>query len=367
MTRRHEIDEDRMIRLEAWLQSRGIDVLRVGDDLTLASPFKERDKRRFDSSYVDHKKRLSVRIIQDVGGPRILWKCWYASASAASGSYGGKSAFALSVRTRATQAEIYQLLDITPSAESVPTEDLGTKLSEMMTKKPEVFEQRRSNMKLNAVQQPSDAVSCFSESNFSQQADQMILQRGVFRDIAKRYGLRYGLSSLNIVFPIYDPFGNLVYYLTWNGSRYHFPRDLGEDYFSKEDVIFGLHLWTPKKPMILSEGVFDALSLIGQAVLGSALSDHQFDLVKAAQPPRLILANDNDRAGKMGSKRMESVFKHSLPETRIIVVNPPSNLKDWNELAQKVGPDEVIRVFCQRVQQVSGGESFASTVSQIIQ
>jgi len=195
----------------------------------------------------------------------------------------------------------------------------------------------------------------------------MILQRGVFRDIAKRYGLRYGLSSLNIVFPIYDPFGNLVYYLTWNGSRYHFPRDLGEDYFSKEDVIFGLHLWTPKKPMILSEGVFDALSLIGQAVLGSALSDHQFDLVKAAQPPRLILANDNDRAGKMGSKRMESVFKHSLPETRIIVVNPPSNLKDWNELAQKVGPDEVIRVFCQRVQQVSGGESFASTVSQIIQ
>lgn len=356
-----------MTRLEAWLDRIGIDVVRQGRDLCIPSPFKEREKRRFNPAYVDHKRRLSVRIIQDNGTPRILWKCWYTSNSAPSGSFGGQSAYALSVRTRYSQKEIYVLLGIQPDAADTPDEALTTTVMNILQGE-EVKTDNRIKKSLQPYPYPPCVELIFSGSPFTNRAERMVLERNILADTARQYGLGWDVDKKEIVLPFCNSYGHILYHQHWDGHYYSFPKIETDEYYSKEDVVFGLQAWQPTLPLIICEGVFDALTLRGIALAGSTVNDRQVMLIIETHPKMIVLAFDNDGAGLKASMNLSAMLRGVLPNTTVKAVYPPASYKDWNDMAKAEGHLKAVSEFCARVQRASeSGDGLVEQVAQLLQ
>ncbi len=352
-----------MDRLQSWLERIGVDVIRQGRDLCLPSPFKERDKRRFDPTYIDHRRRLSVRIIQDNGVPRILWKCWYASTTADSGSFGGHTAYALSIRTRHSQKEIYVLLGIQPDAADTPDEALTATVRQIF--QTEAASPQRAEKKLQPYPYPQCVELLFSGSKFTKRGERMVLDRNVPEIAARQYSLGWDVDRKQIVLPLCDSFGTVLYHQHWDGEKYSFPRTETDEYYSKGDVIFGLQVWDSRLPLIICEGAFDALTLRGVSLTGSAITDRQLMLLLETNPKMIVLAFDNDSAGMKGSMNLIRVLRGVLSDTPIRAVYPPPKFKDWNDLAKQEGHTPAVKEFCSRVKQSSDSDD--GLVGQVAQ
>ena len=97
----------------------------------------------------------------------------------------------------------------------------------------------------------------------------------------------------------------------------------------------------------VTEGPFDAitLNLLGlnaTCTVGNSISNTQMEILKEFSGD-IILAYDNDKAGKIGILRYDSARRTNImPPFKI--VTPPDPYKDWNE-AQSKGEDLVNWIF----------------------
>ena len=130
-----------------------------------------------------------------------------------------------------------------------------------------------------------------------------------------------------------------------NAGRFIAGKIEGEDGAHKYDNLAGMKktgnvfnlqaLKTAKTPVFIVEGVLDALSIIeagGEAVPleGVEISSLRLQDNKPAQP--LILALDNDTAGRTGTEKAEEVLKEL--NIKYYVFDPYNGRKDANELLQ---------------------------------
>ena len=99
-----------------------------------------------------------------------------------------------------------------------------------------------------------------------------------------------------------------------------------------------LYPFKNEEPVLLCEGPLDALSLQlaginATATMGSSPSKFQIETLKDSEC-QIIVAYDNDTAGKAGTNKTEELRKElMLPEIKIC--HPPKRYKDWNEAWQK--------------------------------
>ena len=143
-----------------------------------------------------------------------------------------------------------------------------------------------------------------------------------------------------IVIPYYGPNGELLY---WNARditgksklRYKGPhKEMG---INKENVLW-MSFWPqPDTKIYLTEGEFDAMSLVqcglhGAASGGKEVSKNQIQLLL---PYRVCIAFDNDPSGK---DALANVGQQMLRSGLLVsYVRPPKTYKDWNEMFCKVG------------------------------
>lgn len=99
---------------------------------------------------------------------------------------------------------------------------------------------------------------------------------------------------------------------------------------SKDAVIFNydkIHIPT-KMPLIVSEGVFDAMMLDGIAILGSKLSTAKEKILKSCKR-ELLFVIDKDKVGKnLGLKALENGWK---------ITFLPDGINDVNDGVRKIG------------------------------
>lgn len=336
-----------MDRLQNWLELQGVDVLRLGNDLVMPSPFKERKKRRFDPTYVDENRRLSVKIITENERPVILWKCWYTSASRPNGSFGGKSAFALSVRTGQDQSVIYELLGIIPDVKTIEDKDLEHHLMSMIQPEERQETHKRSIETLMPLPLPTSCAPIYTGLRYTHRGERIMAERNIPPQICVDYLIQWDVEKEKLVLPFCDFSGKVLYYQYYDGSRYEFPKSDDPRYFGKGDVIFGLQRLR-QNSIILTEGLFDALTLRGWALAGNLLSSVQESWLSSVQPKRIILAMDNDGGGSRAVQTIESQLYGLITGVQVVVVFPPSDTKDWNGLAKKTSDLETVKAFVER-------------------
>lgn len=128
---------------------------------------------------------------------------------------------------------------------------------------------------------------------------------GVSIDQIHRYNIGYcerGQYARRIIIPSYDNMGNVNYFVTrsYYGGRYKNPD------FSKDVVLFDLYTsW--KLPVILVEGMFDAISIDMNAVplLGKTVNNSIIQKMIEYKTPLVYLSLDSDAVGNIYNSVMK--------------------------------------------------------------
>lgn len=145
-----------------------------------------------------------------------------------------------------------------------------------------------------------------------------LLQRGISKEIAERYGIMYSNEDRRVIFPIML---NGVC-RGWQGRAVDKDNPLrvkNNDGFRRDKLVMFVDQVKKNHPVIICEGPIDALKfdLVGGSVatMGKMITNSQIELILSKQPSAVYLALDDDAAEEM--KAM--VERTELPTYKIDV------------------------------------------------
>lgn len=317
----------------------------------MPSPFKEAEKRKTQPGYKDAKRRLWVTVAMGpTGRPSLVWQCWWSKGRGGKGK-GGHTAYPMSVLTKVPMDTIHKLLDLDVDEAVEQAETLEDKLLAIATQNEREADARVKMREQPRAQRqpwpsPPTLVPLFAGSPLSRGGESMVLDRKISENMARLYQLSWDCDCFKIFLPWLDKAGSLQLGQWWDGVSYRFPPKDGI-HLQKEDAIFGLHFWTPERPLILGEGCFSAMSVYGQALGGSSLTDRQLAIILSLSPKVIILAFDNDQAGYSGASSILRVLEQSLPGCEVHIAFPPKGFNDWNDVLKAIGETETLRIFAE--------------------
>lgn len=146
---------------------------------------------------------------------------------------------------------------------------------------------------------------------FSDVPDWAARERDISIDACNKYGVRWQANDSSWILPIRTVDHNKL--LGWQEkgqiSRRFFNRPPG---VPKSKTLFGMDCWGGDQ-MIVVESPLDAVKLSsvgiqgGVATFGATISDDQIEIMRRAKT--LVIAMDNDEAGKTSSQRLLSTFR----------------------------------------------------------
>jgi len=176
----------------------------------------------------------------------------------------------------------------------------------------------------------------------TKKVEDYLILRGISKDVWQHFGV--GEHKGNIAFPYYDETGQLTLMKFRKPEKY---TGNGQKAWREEGgkaIFWGMQHCRPGKPLIITEGEFDALSLaeVGLVNVASVPSgaedltcvDHCWDWLE--QFRKIIIWPDNDEPGQ----EMCQKLINKLGSWRCAVVE--TEHKDANECLYKAGVDAVI-------------------------
>lgn len=152
-----------------------------------------------------------------------------------------------------------------------------------------------------------------------------------------------------IIIPYLDRQGKLIYYNARDlnpNTKIKYLGPPGEIGVGKGDVFYFPKWPKENEKVYLTEGEFDAYSiylsgLIAGSFGGKTMTENQLYLIEDYD---VILCLDNDAAGRKAVDVMGQYLITNGSKQKIGCVFPPKQVKDWNELLCKVGPN-VLREY----------------------
>jgi hypothetical protein len=153
----------------------------------------------------------------------------------------------------------------------------------------------------------------------------------------KIYTSGLGYSGLNVVFPYYE-FNQIVYWQqrSITNKEFRFPLDS-----NKADFIYGFDNIDSTEPVIITESIFNSLMFDNAvAIGGSDLSDMQKNKLRRLKPKKLIMALDNDDAGKVGTSK---AYEKLNTYFDMYYSLPPSQDEDWNDIAKNGQKEDAMK------------------------
>lgn len=168
-----------------------------------------------------------------------------------------------------------------------------------------------------------------------------LYERGLTDEVIERFALGYDSTTDSITFPVRGwgdaDFGKTLFVAKRNiqTKRFDLPKDLDKPLYGLYEIwqviksdprIFGVQF------VYVCEGLFDCLRLWcnnipAVAGFGCLYSEYQMRLLEALPTRRLVLAFDNDKAGKDGAKRVRNRVKNKVISEVIL----PEGRKDIGE------------------------------------
>jgi len=185
----------------------------------------------------------------------------------------------------------------------------------------------------NLIELPSGAVPIEDPTDpFQALALSYLHSRGFDVQAARRYRLQCTVDS--IIFPYYE-FDDLVYWQSRSllGKTFNFPSGT-----TKSDYLFGYDFCEPGDVMGIVESAYNAMAL-GENVVasgGASLNDNSLRKIRLLKPSKIVLAPDNDEAGKKSLRANYFLLKPLAAE--LYVSLPPPNV-DWAEILEKEGAE----------------------------
>lgn len=168
-----------------------------------------------------------------------------------------------------------------------------------------------------AIDMPSDFTVINHMTNLNQDYWRYLVNvRKLKLEVIRKYGVGYcwdGDYQGRVIIPLQIGFvgrsvfpENLMRITTGRDEKYLYP--IG---FPKSDVLFNYR--RRMKDVVLVEGVFDALNLIGMgynavSILGSIISKYQINMLCKSKTHSIVLAFDGDEAGKFATDRIYSML-----------------------------------------------------------
>lgn len=157
--------------------------------------------------------------------------------------------------------------------------------------------------------------------------------RGISQEVINRFKLGYDPSTKQVIMPVKGEFyiRRSTDPMAQNKDRYRLPAGIKKELFNAEAL-------SQKKPVFITEGIIDALSIItaGHEALAlpaatdiNLLKDEIKKQIEAKTVlPELILCLDNDEAGQKAAHELsEYLKKNKLPHSAAII---PKEYKDAN-------------------------------------
>lgn len=281
-----------------------------------------------------HKKKLSVNIEKNA------WKCWVCDSS-------GKKVFSL-IKRFGEQEQINQWIKLD---NSIKIEDFEQQIIDLFSKK---------SKKKQALLLPSDYVFLGRKDlpTDSYAPLKYLKDRGITQKQIKEYKIGYcshGEYENRIIIPSFDEEGDCNYFI----ARSYYPDSLRykNPPIAKSKIVFNELLIDFKKPVIIVEGVFDALKAGHNAapLLGSTLSNKSLLRKRIVENNTTVyLALDAD-ARKKQSKIIETLLKDNI-QAYIIDTN------GYEDIAEM--PD---KVFLERKQNAESASADLFLIKQKLQ
>jgi hypothetical protein len=173
--------------------------------------------------------------------------------------------------------------------------------------------------------------------------------RGVDVDMIKKYDIRH--AGYDVIWPYYE-YDMLVYWQARHSINKMFrfpPESTG---VSKGMFIYGFDYVEPSDYIIITEAIFGAHTLGGQAVAtgGADMTTRQVLKIRALNPVNgIILAPDSDEAGLKSIIRNFGLLSPYFQKIHFALPPPiefnDAYVKDWNELGQAIGFNNVRKRF----------------------
>ena len=183
---------------------------------------------------------------------------------------------------------------------------------------------------------PIDVYSCYSKNSLIQLAWKYLWGRKLFNtDFVEDepfYFATEGEYKNRIIIPFKKPSGE-VYFFQARALLNDYPKYLNpESTQVKSSEV--LYPFKSDEPVLVCEGPIDALSLQlagvnATATMGSSPSESQMETIREMNC-NIVMAYDNDEAGRKGVEKMETLRK-SLMMPSIRICPPPKEHKDWND------------------------------------
>jgi DNA primase len=153
--------------------------------------------------------------------------------------------------------------------------------------------------KIKAVELPEEFQPLYSASTTSVTANQVrkyLYDRGLTDNDFIKYGIGYATNGLfggRIIFPSYTGSGQLNFFVarSFDGNYYKYKNPE-----ASKDIIFYENLINWNAPIILCEGVFDAIAIRRNAIpiLGKAISDSLYKKILTSTTNDIYIALDTD-------------------------------------------------------------------------
>ena len=158
-----------------------------------------------------------------------------------------------------------------------------------------------------------------------------IYKRGFTKDTILKWDCKTN-NFLDFMIPAKNQSQEIIGWITRRTQAV--PKYLFSKGFSKSKTLFGINKLKDVKTLYIVEGALDCMWLSQQgysavALLGASLSKKQIELLRTLRATELVLALDNDEAGKKG---MEKATLDMGNRFLISYLNIPKKYKDLQEI-----------------------------------
>ena len=163
-------------------------------------------------------------------------------------------------------------------------------------------------------------------------------QRGLSNAVIEGFDIGYDKVTDTITFPVRDLQGRCLFIARRNVKykRFDLPKDIDKPLYGMYEVYKNIQLGADTSEIYVCEGLFDCLKLWSNgkpavAGFGCLFNKKQIQQLRDLPIRKLILALDNDKAGRDATERLKKEIKNKII-TEVIL---PNGRKDIGECSEK--------------------------------
>lgn len=166
-----------------------------------------------------------------------------------------------------------------------------------------------------------------------------MFERKLNLDTIRKFDIGYDADNNCITFPNKDINGNILFIATRNISNkfFHYPQGVDKPVYGLYEIYREMRHGTKITEVYVCESMLDALAIWSFGKYAVALngtgSSHQYDIIKKSDLRLLILATDNDDAGRRARERFRQHVTNKF--IREIAYESYGNCKDINDMTQE--------------------------------